>query len=193
MKMTSFRGPALSLKKEKLDLFVCDLSDPISKVNAELPIEINILEQSTDLENTSIFMITSYLRTKQKIFVAYHRSAPVGYLFTSTARCRVGEIQDHLVIVSQEVYLFNAYTYKAFRGKHIYPTLITHAAQYYKDLCFRKALIFATRSNTSSINGIKKAGFKCYENITFSNILGWKSWNHIRGNSDTQSYFSHEV
>ena len=193
MKVTDFQGPALILKKEILDLYIHDLSKPIKKIITELPIDIGTLKQSIELENVSASRVTQHIASKQKAFVASYRAKPVGYLFATTSRCWVGEIHDFLMIAPQEVYLFNAYVYRLFRGKGIYRALITHAAQYYKDKSFTNALIFSTQNNTNSIKGIEKAGFKCCGSVNFSNVLGRKSWEYSRRNSDSQSYFIHEV
>ncbi|MGB3342111.1 MAG: GNAT family N-acetyltransferase [bacterium] len=193
MKVTDFQGPALILKKEVLDLYIHDLNKPIKKIITELPIDIRTLKQPIELENVSASRVTQHIASKQNAFVASYRAKPVGYLFATISRCRVGEIHDFLMVAPQEVYLFNAYVYRMFRGKRIYRALITHAAQYYKDKSFTKALIFTAQNNTTSISGIEKAGFKCYGSVHFSNVLGRKSWKYSRRTSDSQSYFIHEV
>ena len=193
MKISSFQNPSLCIRKEALSLYICDLCDSIKKIEPALVVDISILERPIELENTPKTAVAERLASGQTIFVALHQTKPVGYLSTTTDRCWVGEVEDSLTVAPKEVYLFDAYTFKAFRGKHIYPALITHAAQYYKNRSYTKALIFTSRTNVSSVKGIEKTGFCCSKNIRFRNILGWKSWNHNRKNSDVQSRFSHEI
>jgi GNAT superfamily N-acetyltransferase len=193
MKVSDFQFPALIPKKEVLGLYLHDLSKPIKKIKTELPINIQTLKKPIELENVSASIVTQHITSKQKAFVASYRAKPVGYLFATTSRCWIGEIHDFLTVAPQEVYLFNAYVYRMFRGKRIYRALITHAAQYYKDRSFTRALIFTVQNNTGSISGIEKAGFKCYGYVHFSNFLGRKSWEYSRKNSDSQSYFIHEI
>lgn len=193
MKITSFQGLFLCVRKESLSLYTCDLRASIKRVDPKLAIDISVLEHPIELENAPKTAVAERLAAGQTIFVALHQAKPIGYLSAATARCPVEEIQDNFAVAPKEVYFFGAYTFKTFRGKRIYPALITHAAQYYKDRSYTKALIFTTTSNVTSIKGIKKSGFGCYENIHFHNILGWKSWNHNRINSDVQSRFNHEI
>lgn len=193
MKISSFQNPSLCIRKESLSLYICDLCDSIKKIEPTLIVDISILERPIELENTPKTAVAERLASGQTIFVALHQTKPVGYLSTTTDRCWVGEVEDSLTVAPKEVYLFDAYTFKAFRGKHIYPALITHAAQYYKNRSYTKALIFTSTTNVSSVKGIEKTGFCCSKNIHFRNILGWKSWNHNRKNSDVQSRFSHEI
>ena len=193
MKISSFQNPSLYIRKESLSLYICDLCNSIKEIEPVLVVDISILERPIELENTPKTALAERLASGQTIFVAFHQTKPVGYLFTATDRCCVGEVEDSFAVAPKEVYLFDAYTFKAFRGKHIYPALITHAARYYKNRSYTKALIFTSTTNVSSVKGIEKAGFCCYKNIHFHNFLGWKSWNHDRKNSDVQSRFSHEI
>jgi len=193
LKISSFQNPSLCIRKESLSLYIYDLCDSIKKIEPALVVDISTLEHPVELENTPKTAVAERLASGQTIFVALHQTKPVGYLSTATDRCWVGEVEDSFAVAPKEVYLFDAYTFKAFRGKHIYPALITHAAQYYKNRSYTKALIFSSTNNVSSVKGIEKTGFCCFKNIHFRNILGWKSWNHNRKNSDVQSRFSHEI
>jgi len=193
MKTTDFQGPAIVLRKEVLELFILDLCKPIKNIKPDLPIDITILEQPTVLENVSTTMLTQHIASGQKIFVAYYRKKPVGYLFATTSQCWVGEIQDSLMVAPKEIYLFNAYVYKELRGRSIYPALLSHTAQYYKEKSFKNALIFTAQNNITSVKGIKKAGFKYSGDIHFRNFLGRKCWEYSRRKSDSRSYFIHEV
>jgi GNAT superfamily N-acetyltransferase len=193
MKTTDFQGPTIALRKEVLELFILDLCKPIKNIKPQLPIDISILQQPIILENVSQAMLTQHIASGQKIFVAYYRKKPVGYLFATTAQCWVGEIQDSLMVAPKEIYLFNAYVYKKFRSRSIYPALLSHIAQYYKDKSFTNALIFTAQNNIISLKGIKKAGFKHSGDVHFKNFLGRKCWEYSRRKSESKSYFIHEV
>ena len=193
MKVIEFPGLALTIKREALELYISDLSRPLKAVKTDLPINIRILKKPIPLANVSTAMISKHITSKQNIFVAWYQARPVGYLFATSAPCWVGEICDHLKVASKEIYLFNAYAYPGFRGKHIYQNLLSYALKYYKKNSYIRALIFTTQNNISSRCGIKKAGFKCFGHIHFSNFLGRKIWQYSRRNSDSQSYFMHEI
>lgn len=193
MKISSLQGIAFCIRRESLSLYTCDLRNSVKRVDPKLAIDISILYHPNELKNAPKAVVANSLASGQTIFVARHQTKPIGYLSAATDRCWVGEVQDNLAVGPKEVYFFNAYTFTKFRGRRIYPALITHAAQYYKDRSYTRALIFTTATNTISLRGIEKAGFGCYENIYFHNLFGWKSWNHNRVNNDVQSRFCHEI
>lgn len=86
--------------------------------------------------------------------MAFTNDEPIAYLFATTKDIWVDEIKDRLNISPDEVYLYDALTFPEYRGKMIYPTLIQHVTEYYKELCFKNALIFTKSDNRSSIEGI---------------------------------------
>lgn len=193
MKTIEFPGPALTIKKETLELYIHDLSRPANEAKADLPVDIKRLRKPIALENVSSLVVSDHIASKQNIFVAYHLNKPIGYLFTTTLQSLVEEIDDYLKVADREIYLYNAYVYRMFRGKHIYQALLIHVLRYYKNKSYTKALIFTTQNNINSQTGIKKVGFKCFGHIHFSNFLGRKTWQYSRRNSASQSYFMHEV
>jgi GNAT superfamily N-acetyltransferase len=193
MKNHEFHGPALPWKTETLCLYAYDLSKPAKNIKAELPIGIDLLNRPIKLENTALAMIHDHLKSNQDIFAACYRKKPVSYLFTATSRCWIGEVHDCLSIAPQEVYLFNAYTYKGFRGKHIYPALISHVLRHYQQRSFKKALIFTTGENTISMTGITRVGFKHYGNVQFRYFLGKRSWKFTRSDHGCRSHFVHDI
>lgn len=131
------------------------------------PAEVKILRSSTIAHRMSL---------GHRLFVAYHRDIPVGYLFAATQECRVGEIDDWLRIEQKEVYLYDAYTGPQFRGKRIYPHLISRAADYFKSESYEYAIIFSTGDNIRSQSGIERSSFNVYQKVYYRNLLGWKSW-----------------
>ena len=193
MKAIEFPGLALTIKQETLELYVRDLGKVINEPKPELPINIQLLKKPLPLENVSPKIVFEHLAAGHNIFVAFYNNRPVGYLFTTTSRSWVAEIRDHFVVAPQEVYLFNAYVYRMFRGKRVYQTMLTFILKYYRKKSYTKALIFTTQNNVNSRNGIEKAGFKRFRYVHFKNFLGRRSWQYSRRNSDSQSYFSHEV
>ncbi|KPK62838.1 hypothetical protein AMJ83_09525 [candidate division WOR_3 bacterium SM23_42] len=192
MRRRRFDGFAKAYKREVLNMYAFDLRNkmgviaPGMAVNVsahEKPVEARILHKSTAEERVA---------RGEKIFVAYYQKNPIAYLFASTGDCWIGEIEDWLVIDPDEIYLYDAFTSPEYRGRGIYPLLINRAAGYFRNRSYRYTMIFATGSNTESIRGIEKCGFKCYEIVHYRNFLGWKSWHFIVGERHVGSRLSNE-
>ncbi len=128
-----------------------------------------------------------------KIFVAYHQSKSVAYLFATTKSCWVEEIQNSFIVAEGEVYLYDVYTSVEYRRNRICSSLISNAVQFFKIQGFAYALIFSRASNIQSVRAIERAGFERYETIHFYNLLGVKMWNFLQRRDDVQSRFTNEI
>lgn len=193
MKTTEFLGLELTVKKQSLELYIHDLGQKIKDIRTALPINIELLQKPVPMQDTSLSMISDHLMSGQNIFAAFYQKKLVGYIFTTTSKCWVKEIQDYFNVAPHEVYLFNAYVCRKFRGNQIYQALLTHILRYYRARSYRIALIFTVRNNINSRKGIKNAGFTYFGDIHFSDFLGKKSWQYSRRTSDCQSCFLHEA
>lgn len=193
MKKHKFLGLTRRISKELLSLYFLDLRNSILSIKSKLAIEIALCDRALDLENMRPSIIRERLSRGDRIFVAYHRSKPVAYLFTTTTECWVSEIEDNLIIGLDEIYLYDAYTRAEYRGNRIYSCLITSAAQFFKKLSYSNALIFATNSNILSAKGIERSNFYCYQTIHFYNLFGLRSWDYSKRNKLIQSRFSNEI
>ena len=193
MKKNKFCGLQFSFSKQSIRLYYLDLNKPIPEIKTQIKTDISFHERPIELENLKPSIVEDRIANGHKIFVAYHLSKPIAYLFAADKDCWVSEIEDRLILGAGEVYLYDAYTYSKFRGKHIYPFLIYNAAKYFKKLSYSKALISSTTANTASIRGIEKAGFSYSQTIDFLNIFGWKFWNYVKGTNNVESRFSNEI
>jgi len=193
LKKRKFLGLTRRILKESLRLYSLDLRNSISSIKSKLAIEISLCDRPLDLENIQPSIIKERLSRGDRIFVAYHRSKPVAYLFTTTTECWVSEIEDNLIIGLDEIYFYDAYTRVEYRGNRIYSCLITSAAHFFKKLFYSNALIFATNSNALSAKGIERSNFHCYQTIHFYNIFGLGIWDYSKRNKFIQSRFSNEI
>lgn len=180
------------IKQESLNLYSFELKKDIPCIEPRIPVEFEISVRAIELDNVGIDTVRERIDSGNLIFVARHRSRVVGYLFASTTRCVVREIEDELVVHKGEVYLYDAFTSKGFRGNRIYPALLAAACAHFKERGFRFALIFTRASNENSIKGIEKAGFSRFQVIQFMSTFGEKSWNYSSRNGDARSRFSNE-
>lgn len=135
-----------------------------------------IYDHPVDIEGLQASVIARRMARGARLFVAFHEDTPAGYLFAATEDCRVGEIDDWLRVEENEVYLYAAYTGPRFRGRRIYPHLVTRASDHFKGLSYEYAMIFSTGENVSSQKGIERSGFRLYEKVHYQNLLGWRSW-----------------
>ncbi len=181
-----------NIRKESLRLYYCDLNNPIQFINPLIDIEIDSNAQYSNFNFLDKSTIKERISRGDKTFIAFTNEEPAAYLFATTKDIWVDEIKDWLILSQGEVYLYDALTLPKYRGKMIYPTLIQHVAEYFKELRFNNALIFTRSDNRSSIQGIENARFKYYEDIKFFNIFGFKLWIYKDWRKCVQSRFKNE-
>jgi hypothetical protein len=182
----------MKLKKECLKLYCLDLKHPVSPVVPRLSVTIEACKSHPVLWNRSHDTISQRLKHGGSVFVAHHNSSIVSFLFAAVKECWVSEIDDTLVINPAEIYLYDAFTAVEFRGNRIYPALMAHVAQLYKNRSFSHALIFTKINNTASVKAIEATGFSCFGVINYKNICGWSTWDYCKLNGSVKSYFQNE-
>lgn len=188
-----FTKPQLAISSESLKLYAFKLSGSIPEIKPKVTVEVTTHDRPLELGSLRRSIVEQRIAQGDKICVARHRSNPVAYIFIATRNCRVDEIHDWFTVASGEVYLYDAFTTDEYRGNRIYSFMLSHATRLYKESAFSYALIFSTALNTSSIKGIERAGFQCYEIVYFYNIFGFKIWNYKKQYDDIESRFSNEI
>lgn len=188
----SFSNLQRKVSLESLKLYSFNLRDKIPDITPKVTIDVVDYTRPLKLENLKRETVEERILYGDQIFVACHKSKPVAYLFVTTTRSQVCEIDDTLLVGSNEVYLYDAFTSADYRGNRIFPALISNAASFFKERSYSYALIFVTSSNINSIRGVKRAGFSCYQIIHFYNFFGFKIWNYTARSRYVQSRFSNE-
>jgi len=181
-----------SISRESLRLCCFDLKNEIPTTIPKVAVDIKVYNHVINLRNLERSTIEERVNKGDRIFVALYQSKPVAYLFVATTSTRVSEIDDTLRVNSKEVYIYDAFTYSEFRGNKIFPTLITSVARFFRDLSYSCVLIFVACSNLSSIKGIERAGFDCYQVIHFYNLLGLRMWSYKTRSLCVRSRFINE-
>ncbi len=181
-----------SISRETLKLYYFNLKNKVPTTTPKVTIDVEVYDHPVDLEHLERSTIEERVIKGDRIFVALYQSKPVGYLFTATSSTWVGEIDDTLLVNSKEVYIYDAFTYSEFRGNRIFPALITSVERFFRDLSYSCVLIFVACSNLSSIKGIERAGFDCYQVVHFYNLLGLRVWSYKTRSLCVQSRFSNE-
>ncbi|NQT46872.1 MAG: hypothetical protein HQ593_05295 [Candidatus Omnitrophica bacterium] len=85
-----------------------------------------------------------------------------------------GKVVHHIFLGmgSQKNSIFGSYTLPDYRGKRIYPKVLSHIANYLKEEGHKAVFVGAPLKNSSAISGIKRAGFKEYKRNHCLVILG---------------------
>jgi GNAT superfamily N-acetyltransferase len=106
--------------------------------------------------------------------------AVVAYCWSTTAPAPVEEIRRHVVPAGDEVYLYDAYTAPEWRGKRLFPAMLTLLLAAARARGRRRALIFALAANRASTRAIEHAGFQHFLAISRVSI-GGTGWLWVRG------------
>lgn len=176
MRAKSFDRFTLVNKREELYLYELNLQGEVPNIRPLISVKVSVSGEPGVAGMLQPAEVTTRTQRGDKIFVGYHQGIPVAYLFAATGECHIGEIDVWLDVKQGEVYFYDAFTRPAFRGRRIYPFLITKAAEYFRSELFAQAMIFSTRNNVSSSKAIERCGFKKYGTVHYHNLLGWKSW-----------------
>jgi GNAT superfamily N-acetyltransferase len=175
-----------------LKMYALDLDVVIPRVKPLLPVRYAMHQGRVRIDTVAASTQEQRVAKGDRIFVAYIKHQPVAYLFAAMTDTWVGEVEDWLNIPAREVYLYDAYTAADYRGRRIYPFLMTAAARYFKKHAYRFALIFSTAENMDSVRGIERCGFKCYETVDYRNFLGLKSWHYRLGERHVKARLGNE-
>ena len=190
---TRLSFPKLCVSRESLRLYSFNLSGTIPAIEPRIEVDVSFHDRPIKLDFVQPTIIQQRISRGDKIFVAYHQSTPVAYLFATTKHCWVEEIQNSFVVTQGEVYLYDTFTSVEYRRNRICSFLICNAVQFFKMQEFSYALIFSRASNIQSMSAIERVGFERYETIHFYNLLGVKMWNFLPRSNGVQSRFSNEI
>ncbi len=176
MKRTRFDRVVLEWKHRVLQLYERPLRDPVPVVRPTVLVRTAVYRGASAIGQLDIARIGERLARGDTLFAAFHGQTLAGYLFAASDECPVSEIDDVLRVAPKEVYLYDACTIPGFRGRRIYPHLLTRAQEHFRRESYDYAMIFAERRNRRSQKGIVQTGFRQYGDIVFWNILGWRRW-----------------
>lgn len=120
------------------------------------------------------------LAAGQTCAVVLAQGAVVAYCWATTAPAPVDEIGCLVVPGDDEVYLYDAYTAPAFRGRRLFPAMLSALTARARSRSRRRALIFVLASNVSSARAIEHAGFRRFQAVTRVELCG-AGWLWLRG------------
>jgi GNAT superfamily N-acetyltransferase len=167
-----------------LYLYEFNLSNEIPNITHRDDITIRLHTQSSykfdasedyQLQPPQIFHGRNYEHRYERgdlAFLAIENGATVGYCWITSLGAVVAELQRELILRGNDVYIYDAYTIPSRRGRNIFPTILTHISRYSRRNGYERCLIFARKSNLSSRNGIKKAGYNHFYSIAYLRLFG---------------------
>jgi len=117
-------------------------------------------------------LIERRLGRGERCFLVLHKGQVVAYCWFSQARVGIEEVDLTVVVQPDEVYLYDAFTLPPWRGRGLYPALLTRMVKEAMEMGYRRAMIFAGEDNLPSRQGIEKAGFEFFQRITHYKLLG---------------------
>lgn len=170
---------ALLSTKKVLCLFDVDLkAPPPPACAARLPVDYRLVDMRSwatqpyinDLPDRHLF--PSRLERGEQFWTAQQDAKILSYCWATRLPVEIGEIRRKISPRDDEVYLYDAFTFAAYRGYNLYPALLQHILEQSRQQGFRRALIFVMSDNTASIRGVSKAGFREFQRVTYSRVLG---------------------
>ena len=175
------------IRREILNLFTFDLKKEVPSPSRPVAIHEKLVRSELIDEK----ILKARLGQGDLLFRAEKEGKELGYIFGAVRETGVSEIEAHLIVANDEVYLYDAFVRPEFRGQGIYPELLKAALNYFKGKK-RRALIFTTASNRMSRRGIEKAGFFHYQTVIFYNLFGIKFYRFGRKEKHVRSYLKAE-
>lgn len=133
-----------------------DIEPQITPIEARflIPNEIKILSQHPEV-GYNYQELLARLDHKCKCFGLLHHNQIIAYMWCNFSKC---ESWLSYTLGPNEAYLFDALSFKAYRGKGLAPFLRKKLYQYLRDTNINKFYSVTDRFNTPAINFKKKIG-----------------------------------
>jgi RimJ/RimL family protein N-acetyltransferase len=167
------------LVKKTLCLFEVDLvKASLPDCAARLEVDYRILDadawraqRNTD-HITDRRLFQSRLERGEQFWTAQLDQKIVSYCWATHAPVEIGEVRRVIAPRRGEIYLYDAFTFPAYRGKNLYPAILHCILTHSRQQELQRALIFVLDDNVASIRGVQKAGFCEFQRVTYCNLLG---------------------
>jgi RimJ/RimL family protein N-acetyltransferase len=119
--------------------------------------------------------IGAELRSGAQIYCIYDNDNISHFSCVSRDNRYVGEINRRIKLCDGDVYIYNCYTDKDYRGKGLYAETLRHIIHKYRG---RRIIIACLDGNTPSLRTIEKVGFKNCGYITYFRIFFYERFNN---------------
>ncbi len=165
------------LSRGELNLFSFKLSGSIPELAAGTDAEYSFLDNKSGEKIASLASLVGKDIVKARFEqgevcgVAWSNSAVVSYCWLAFKQAEVGEINRYIKLREKELYLYDAFTLPDYRGRGLFPALLTAILGHARSQGYSRALIFSNSKNRPSLRGIEKAGFSLFQSIHFLKLL----------------------
>ena len=169
------------LTKKTLCLFEVDLSSGCpSSSEARFAVDYRLLDAAAWSEQTNVDHVTDRLLFQSRfergeyIWTAHSDADKiVSYCWVTRKPVEIGEIGCAINPRDDEIYLYDAFTFAEYRGQNLYPAVMHRILAHSREAGLRRALIFVMSDNVASIRGVRKAGFREFQRVTYYNFVGF--------------------
>lgn len=169
------------LTRKTLCLFEVDLSAGSPPTcEARLDVDYRLLDAAAWSEQANVDHVTDRMlfpsRFERGEFIwTAHGDAEriVSYCWVTKKPVEIGEISCAINPRPDEIYLYDAFTFADFRGQNLYPAVMHRILAHSREAGLRRALIFVMSDNVASIRGVRKAGFREFQRVTYYNFIGF--------------------
>lgn len=169
------------LTKKTLCLFEVDLtSGALPSCEARLAVGYRRLDAAAWAEQTKVDHVTDrhLFQTRfdrgEYVWTAHNdANMIVSYCWVTRKVVEIGEIARVISPRADEIYLYDAFTFVEYRGQNLYPAVMQRILEHSREAGLRRALIFVMSDNVASIRGVRKAGFREFQRVTYCNIIGF--------------------
>ena len=162
------------MRIRRLNLYSFRMSDPIPCLTTEEDVLPSFLREPT-LELSKVIaeeISNSRFLHGNICSCLHHRKKVVSHCWIAFDEEWIGEIEMLIKPKDREAYLFDAFTLPEYRGKNLFPTVLSNTLNYLKAKGYHRVLIFALNSNRASIKAIQKASFRHFQSVVFLKLFG---------------------
>lgn len=142
------------------------LDEETAQPPAQLPLEIGLLDESELDEYLALrpdaigVDILKRLQSGHMCFVARHEGRIVSVCWSATQLAWSDFLGCEIDLMPGDVYLFDAFTQPAYRGRDIAPALCGHQLRYFGNAHFRRAIRCTSPENEPALRAHRKSGFR---------------------------------
>jgi RimJ/RimL family protein N-acetyltransferase len=150
-----------------------DAPDPPSATPPGLEIRMLDAERASDLDSAWHPEAAQRFRDGQACAVACERGAIVAYAWLARTPVVVGEIDHVFVPGAEDVYIYDAFTASAWRGRRLFSAVTAALLGQGRAWGRRRAMIFVGAANHASRRAIERAGFELAHTVTRVELWGF--------------------
>ena len=169
------------LDKKTLCLFEVNLtSGALPPCEARLAVDYKRLDAAAWAAQTNVEHVTDRYLFQDRfdrgelVWTAHNDANKImSYCWVTRQAVEIGEIGRAIHPRADEIYLYDAFTFADYRGQNLYPAVLRRILEHSREAGLQRALIFVMSDNVASIRGVRKAGFREFQRVTYYNIIGF--------------------